>query len=257
MNQQQQKKEVRKLPSFYIALCCCVLVIGIAGYFTERHNDQTASVLNTEVTEEKETQAPVFSSETDKQTATALIPYAESSDTTIESDEITQEPESIPVVSEPLPIEDYAVDNPDVEESAVIVSSEQPAFIMPVTGAMLDGYSDKLLYNHALSDWRTHDGIDISAEKGCSVQSVSNGIVDSISETAMGGCVVISHAAGFTSKYVGLESTENLTVGKEIKSGEVIGILGECKGENVTDPHLHFELAKDSKTINPYDYLPH
>ena len=37
---QQQKKETRKLPSFYIALCCCVLAIGIAGYFTERHNSR-------------------------------------------------------------------------------------------------------------------------------------------------------------------------------------------------------------------------
>ena len=30
---QQQKKETKKLPSFYIALCCCVLAIGIAGYY--------------------------------------------------------------------------------------------------------------------------------------------------------------------------------------------------------------------------------
>ena len=50
---------------------------------------------------------------------------------------------------------------------------------------------------------------------------------------------------------------ENLTEGKEIQSGEVIGILGDCKGENVTSPHLHFEIIKDGEAVNPSDYLPY
>ena len=32
------EKNSKRLPGFYIALCCCVLVIGIAGYFTERQD---------------------------------------------------------------------------------------------------------------------------------------------------------------------------------------------------------------------------
>ena len=32
----QEKQESRRLPGFYIALCCCVIAVGVAGYFTER-----------------------------------------------------------------------------------------------------------------------------------------------------------------------------------------------------------------------------
>ena len=250
MNKENQK-EVKKLPGFYIALCCCVLVIGIAGYFTEKHTDKASSVINTEIAQEEATEKPVYSADADKYTAAALLtpaPQAEES-----ADTAT---DNIPVVSQPQPIEEYAVDNPDVEEIAVIVSSEQPSFVMPVSGNILEGFSESLVYNTALSDWRTHNGIDIAAEKGCSVQSAADGVIDSITTDAMGGCVEISHAAGFVTRYRGLENVENLTEGKEIHSGEVIGTLGDCKGENVTDSHLHFEMEKDGNCVNPSDYLP-
>ena len=159
-------------------------------------------------------------------------------------------------MSQPQPVEDYAVDNPDLSDDAITVTSEQPTFIMPVMGDILEDYSDKLVYNSALSDWRTHNGIDIAAEKGCSVQSVADGVIDSVYEDASGGCVVISHAAGFITRYMGLDSIEGLTEGKEIKSGEVVGMVGDSKGENVKDTHLHFEMSKDGVNVNPIDFLP-
>lgn len=256
---QQQKKEAKKLPSFYIALCCCVLVIGIAGYFTERHNEnKTSSVTNSKVIEEAN-DATTFSDDIDKFTTPALSPEtSETQSVEIEnnSEVSTDTSESIPVISQPQPIEDYTLNNPDVDETAIIVSSEQPAFIMPVSGNILEGYSDQLVFNNVLSDWRTHDGIDIAAEKGCSVQAAATGVIDSITEDEKGGCVIISHAAGFVTKYMGLENIENLTVGKEVQSSEVIGIVGECTGENTTDSHLHFEMTKDGNTVNPQEYLP-
>ncbi|MCI8405306.1 MAG: M23 family metallopeptidase [Clostridia bacterium] len=253
---QEQKKEARKLPGFYIALCCCVLVIGVAGYFTEAHNNKKASsVISNEVEQTEATETPVFANDKNK-----YVPPVPTS-VPVTSEETTAnansgETNSIPVVSQPQAVEDYAVDNPDVEENAITVSSEQPAFIMPVNGNILEGYSDKLIYNEVLSDWRTHNGIDISAEKGCSVQSVAEGVIESISEDATGGCVVISHAAGFTTKYMGLDNVENLAEGNEINSGEVIGTIGDSKGENTKESHLHFEMAKDNVSVNPIDFLP-
>lgn len=247
---QEQKKETKKLPGFYIALCCCVLVIGVAGYFTERYNDKhSASVINEKIKEAEATTAPVFSEKND----TYVPPLP--TDAPANSDSVTEE-NDIPVVSQPQPIEEYAVDNPDTSDDAITVSSEQPTFIMPVMGNILEEYSDKLQYNKALSDWRTHNGIDIAAEKGCSVQAVADGVIDSVYEDATGGCIVISHAAGFVTKYMGLDSTEGLTEGRELKSGEVVGIVGDSKGENVTDSHLHFEMSKDGVNVNPCDFLP-
>lgn len=252
MNKEQNdKKNAKKLPGFYIALCCCVLALGVAGYITERRTSKVSSVLNHETVQDNS------QSENDFSVAIATIPPD-----VPQRPVVTAKPtvEETPVIASPIteePVDEYAVDNPDVQENAITVTSEQPAFIMPVIGDVLEGYSDKLIYNNALSDWRTHNGIDIAAEKGCSVQSVANGVVDEISEDVMGKYVVISHATGFVTKYMGLENTENLTVGKEIKSGEVIGTIGDCKGENTTAPHLHFEMIKDGNAVNPSDYLPH
>lgn len=52
----EKQKNTGRLPGFYIALCCCVLVIGVAGYFAD--------------TKQKETEnEQVFSSETVTDTA--------------------------------------------------------------------------------------------------------------------------------------------------------------------------------------------
>ncbi len=259
----EQNKEARRLPGFYIALCCCVLVIGIAGYFTERQTDKAETVINSDVDAE-DTRNDVFSDEVSGYTGAALATPApadeetyEPAEETVAEETVAGEETDIPVVSEPLPVDEYAVDNPDVDETAIIVSSELPAFILPVTGDIIGEYSDTLTYNSALGDWRAHGGIDIKADKGCSVQAASDGVIDEVSEDIMGKYVVLSHSAGLVTKYMGLENTENLTVGKEVKSGEALGALGDCKGENVTETHLHFEIIKDGECVNPTDYLPH
>ena len=235
MNKQNQK-EAKKLPSFYIALCCCVLVIGIAGYFTEKRTVDSSSTQLGDVSVNEGDDEPVFSSDMDKYAEPALAdPTPEPN---IEAPASADEPENVdtPVIAsqEIAGSEDYAVDNPDVEDNAITVAAAPSEFVMPVEGDILEAFSPGLVYNSALCDWRTHSGVDIAAEQGCSIQSAANGIIDKISETAMGGFVQISHAGGFVTRYVGLENVENLTEGKEIQSGEVIGTLGECKGENVT-----------------------
>ncbi|MBQ9599971.1 MAG: hypothetical protein IJR33_09230, partial [Clostridia bacterium] len=57
-----QEKKKRKLPGFYIALCACVLMIGIAGYVTQTHTDETKTVVSTSENNSKEAK-PVFSDE--------------------------------------------------------------------------------------------------------------------------------------------------------------------------------------------------
>ncbi len=254
----QNQKEAKKLPGFYIALCCCVLVIGIAGYFTEKQTDDSSPAVSTEVAENETSDLPVFSDEVEKY-SDAVIPTPPPAMSAEEESEAVSEPvnEDVPALAQEEQVEDYAVDNPDVEGNAVTVASQEPVFVMPVSGEMLEAFSEALVYNSALEDWRTHNGVDIAAETGCSVQSAADGVVEKITDTAMGTSVQISHAADFVTTYTGLESVENLTEGKEIHSGEVIGTLGECKGENVTQPHLHFEISKGGEAVDPSDYLPY
>lgn len=246
-----QEKKTKKLPAFYIALCACVLMIGVAGYVTQTHTDETKTVVSTADTAEKEAK-PVFSEELTDDMSLSLAAI-----TPMPQPTATPAPTAAPEKNETSEVMDYTTDNPDTEGGAIMVTNDLPAFIMPVNGEILEPFSENLVFNNTLGDWRVHGGIDIAAEKGCSVASVAQGVVEKVYDNAMGSCVEISHPAGFVTVYKGLENVENLAEGDEVKSGEVIGTIGDCRGENVTVPHLHFEMYKDNTAVNPSDYLPH
>ena len=259
MQNNEEKKKNKKLPAFYIALCCCVLMIGVAGFITEKHTEDSGADTVTvgELPSESDDTAPVFSGELPEDVSLSLAEI-----TPQPAPEPTAEPAAEETAAEETAapsdeVMDYAVDNPDVTGESIMVTNDLPAFIMPVNGEILEPYTDVLAYNHALDDWRAHGGVDIAAEKGCSVASVASGEVERVYDNAMGACVEISHPAGFVTRYMGLEAAENLTEGKEVQSGEVIGTVGDCAAENVEQPHLHFEMEKDGVPVNPTDFLPH
>ncbi len=268
-NEQNQKKELRKLPGFYIALCCCVLVIGLAGYFTERNQKSQTDVSSSENVANES----VFSGNIDEYTDEAInrnsVPasetvtqeeYAAETETAqaeaTESEAVT-EPETAEVYN-PAYVEEqtdyaeeYTADTPETAETAVIVSADAAKFEKPVSGDVLEGFSEELVYNSAMSDWRTHDGVDIAADTGCSVHAAANGTVKSIISTALGEGIEIEHADGYVTRYMGLGSIESLNEGDSVAAGDVIGVVGESKGESVTEPHLHFEITKDGNAVDP------
>ncbi|MDD6564888.1 MAG: hypothetical protein PUF08_07385, partial [Clostridiales bacterium] len=51
MIEMEQKNQTKKLPGFYIALCCCVIAVGIAGFFAQNMETESTNAL-TEVTQE-------------------------------------------------------------------------------------------------------------------------------------------------------------------------------------------------------------
>ncbi len=255
--QNNEEKKNKRLPAFYIALCCCVLMIGVAGFITEKHTEDTETVTVGDASTENGDTAPVFSGELPEDVSLSLAEI-----TPQPAPEPTAEPAVEETTAEEVPapadeVMDYAVDNPDVTDESIMVTNDLPAFIMPVNGEVLEPYTDVLAYNHALDDWRAHGGVDIAAEKGCSVASAASGEIERVYDNAMGACVEISHPAGFVTRYMGLETAENLTEGRTVESGEVIGTVGDCAAENVEQPHLHFEMEKDGVPVNPTDFLPH
>lgn len=234
------EKNSKRLPGFYIALCCCVLVIGIAGYFTERqdttHEDTTHMVSKTEIQGQAVPSASV-------------IPESIPVNETI----IIEEPTESPQPTEAPP--EYTLDNPDVMETAIMVEAEELVFSMPASGEILAQYSSELSFNEALGDYRAHNGIDIGADEGCSISAAADGTIDDIYSNAFGDGITISHSDGIITKYMCLGSVEELKSGDTVKAGDVIGTVGKSKGENVTEPHLHFEVFKDGIPVNPMEYL--
>ena len=101
--------------------------------------------------------------------------------------------------------------------------------------------------------WKTHDGIDISAQVGTSVKSIEKGTVEKIYEDSFYGfTVVIDHGQGYKSSYSNLDKSINIKEKQTISKGQIIGKIAKTSiGEIKDEPHLHFTLFKDNNNVDP------
>ncbi len=254
---QNDNQTTKKLPGFYIALCCCVLAIGVAGFFSDKSSvtkntdeEYVASVesfpQDSNATDTNEDVSPVNDTVVIEDVLEEYIPTAPPKDVIEENAEIDY---SIKTSA------DYTYNNPDVEETAIIVNAEEPYFNMPAGGEILEGFSSTLSYNEAMGDWRTHNGIDIAADIGCSISACADGTVADVFSDAYGNGITLKHENGFITKYMCLGSIEDIKVGDSVKAGDIIGTVGEAKGENIKESHLHFEMYDGDILLNPTQYL--
>lgn len=260
--EENNKKNQKRLPGFYIALCCCVLAIGIAGYISERGQLEKTDNENqvSTVSSFPQNDAPINASDESAEAVNETVVIEDTEPVSTPAPTQTVAPANETVVDSEYNYAaetgyDYTYDNPDVEETAVIVNAEEPYFNMPAGGEIAQGFTTELSYNEALGDWRTHNGIDISADVGCSISACADGTVEEVFSDIYGEGISIKHANGFTSKYMCLGSVEELKSGDSVKAGDVIGTVGEPKGESTTEPHLHFEMYDGDIVLDPEQYL--
>lgn len=139
-------------------------------------------------------------------------------------------------------------------------SSVTTTMLLPVNEAsVLKGYaSDSLLYSATLKHWATHTAIDFSCAEDTTVLSVLDGTVTSVEEDALMGLTVkISHDGGLETVYSCLKSVpEGIKEGAGVLKGQAIGAVGNSGVSEADDgAHLHFEVLKDGKSVNPQNYL--
>jgi murein DD-endopeptidase MepM/ murein hydrolase activator NlpD len=98
-----------------------------------------------------------------------------------------------------------------------------------------------------------HQGLDLSAPKGTKVRATADGRVTFAGRSGdFGRLVVIEHSGGYETRYAHLKSIE-VTKGKKLKRGAVIGRVG--KSGNATGFHLHYEIRLQGTPVNPRSYL--
>lgn len=98
-------------------------------------------------------------------------------------------------------------------------------------------------------EYKMHNGLDIAAEKGSDILSVSNGVVYKTGfDDGYGNYIVIEHADGFNTLYGHCDSIVAKT-GDTVKQGDIIATVGST-GRS-TGNHLHFEVRKENLKVNP------
>ncbi|KAH8961551.1 hypothetical protein BDL97_05G055700 [Sphagnum fallax] len=110
------------------------------------------------------------------------------------------------------------------------------------------------LYGWKDGRWYFHNGIDIALERGMDVIASTSGKVTwSGWKGGYGKTVCIDHGNGFVTLYA---HCDDLLVqpGQFVRKSQVIALSGST-GQSST-PHLHFEIHKDGKTVDPLVHLP-
>jgi len=108
-------------------------------------------------------------------------------------------------------------------------------------------------YHPILKKNKMHTGIDIPAQAGTDILAANDGKVIVASwQTGYGNTVIIDHGGGIATLYSHC-SKILVKEGQTVKRGEVIAKVGSTGWS--TGPHLHFEVIKDGKTVDPMTYF--
>lgn len=98
-----------------------------------------------------------------------------------------------------------------------------------------------------------HQGVDFAGKEGDAVVAVASGVVSWSGERAGYGTLIeIAHGDGLVSRYG--HNRENLVeVGELVRQGDTIARMGNS-GRS-TGPHVHFEIFKHGRAVDPSSYL--
>ena len=98
-----------------------------------------------------------------------------------------------------------------------------------------------------------HQGIDIAADMGTPIVATADGVVTAAGwNGGYGNMVDVDHGGGIVTRY-GHASALAVTVGQQVRRGEVIAYVGST-GRS-TGPHVHYEVRVNGAPVNPAGYL--
>ncbi len=99
-----------------------------------------------------------------------------------------------------------------------------------------------------------HEGLDFTAASGTPILAAADGVVTRSGwEDTYGNIVEITHAEGFMTRYAHI-SKRHVSEGQPVKRGQRIADVGST-GRS-TGPHLHYEVFRAGRVLNPLQVLP-
>ena len=236
-NNHSETNRIRKFfqeKGYYIVLFLCILAVGVSGYL----------FVSGAVSEKKALSEPTLSVAT-----SAEIPASGTS-----GGKPAEKPSSQSKPAASVPDTSAEASVPVTEPAAETLSVR----VWPVSGNTLESYSMQALsYNETTQDWRTHDGIDLSALVGEPVRAACSGTVSAVfDDEFLGTTVVISHPEGYETVYSNLAAMPAVSAGMQVTAGDTIGSVGETALlESASSPHLHFSVRQNGQSVDPTKFV--
>jgi murein DD-endopeptidase MepM/ murein hydrolase activator NlpD len=143
-----------------------------------------------------------------------------------------------------------------VQEIKVYLGKQRDRFLAtpqgwPADGRITSGFGMRV---HPITGVRKlHTGDDIAINRGTPLHATADGIVSFADRSAgSGNVVVLEHGYGYSTVYAH-DSKILVHPGEKVKRGDVIAYSGSTGSS--TGPHVHYEVWKNGKSVNPEPYL--
>lgn len=231
----KDKPNNRNLRALFSVICLCIIALGLIVYFSTQSTDnaQVNEATTVKQTETTEVQKRVTVKETTTQSETTTAQSEES--TTQKTTQATTEQATMEAGDTNTPYKSF--------------------YKYPCEETIIAGYTEELVKNDTMGDYRSHTAIDFKCAQGGKVVAINDGLVLSVeNDNLLGKVVEIDHGGKLVAKYCGLH-TVNVSQGDYVTIGQTLGTLGTVPFELNSESHLHFETTLDGKKVNPLDVM--
>lgn len=231
----KDKPNNRNSRALFSVICLCIIALGLIVYFSTQSTDnaQVNEATTVKQTETTEVQKRVTVKETTTQSETTTAQSEES--TTQKTTQATTEQATMEAGDTNTPYKSF--------------------YKYPCEETIIAGYTEELVKNDTMGDYRSHTAIDFKCAQGGKVVAINDGLVLSVeNDNLLGKVVEIDHGGKLVAKYCGL-NTVNVSQGDYVTIGQTLGTLGTVPFELNSESHLHFETTLDGKKVNPLDVM--
>jgi murein DD-endopeptidase MepM/ murein hydrolase activator NlpD len=229
----KDKPNNKNLRALFSVICLCIIALGLIVYFSTQssNNTQVNEATTVKQTETTEVQKRVTIAET----TTTTESITEKSTSTTQQATTTTEPVSMDVGDTNTPYKSF--------------------YKYPCEESVILGYTEELVKNDTMGDYRAHTAVDFKCTQGGKVVAINDGLVLSVEkDNLLGKVVEIDHGGKLVARYCGMD-TVNVSAGDYVTIGQTLGTLGTVPFELSEESHLHFETVYDGKSVNPLDVM--
>ncbi len=224
----------KNLRALFSVICLCIIALGLIVYFSTQSADTTKVIEATTVAQTTEVQKRVTVKESTTDRKAENKKTTKSKSTTVK-EKTTKEKATMEAGDTNIPYKSF--------------------YKYPCDEAVISGYSEELVKNETMGDYRSHTAVDFKCNAGAKVCAVNDGLVLSVTkDNLLGKIIEIDHGGKLVARYCGLD-TVNVSQGDYVTIGQDLGTLGVVPFEANEEYHLHFETKVNGKTVNPLDVM--
>lgn len=223
------------LRALFSVICLCIIALGLVVYFSMHSKDTTDVNEATTVVETKTT--AVQRAVTVKETTAATKAQ------TTKAVKATKS-KAKPKVTEAPTMEMGDTNTP-----------YKSFYKYPCDETVINGYTEELVLNETMGDYRSHTAVDFKCSTGTKVVAINDGLIMSVEkDNLLGKVITIDHGGKLIASYCGMD-TVNVSEGDYVTIGQTLGTVGKVPFEARNEGHLHFETKLDGKYVNPLDVM--